>query len=69
MMTKGLPKASKLAAAAGDFALTTFYEYMIASLHSRMMRLQARQIHPLQKQQQAGYGAFGRRPWQGVTQW
>jgi hypothetical protein len=37
------------------------YEYMIASLHSRMMRLQARQIHPLQQQQQAGYGAFGRK--------
>jgi hypothetical protein len=26
-----------------------------------MMRLQARQIHPLQKQQQAGDGAFGRK--------
>ncbi|KAF6261895.1 hypothetical protein COO60DRAFT_713350 [Scenedesmus sp. NREL 46B-D3] len=39
----------------------TAYDHMLASLQSRMVRLQARQFHPLQQQTQVAYGAFGRR--------
>jgi hypothetical protein len=37
------------------------YDYMLASLQNRVMRLQARQFHPLQQQQQVGYGILGRK--------
>ncbi|WIA23466.1 hypothetical protein OEZ85_000212 [Tetradesmus obliquus] len=45
--------------AAGGMA----YDFMMASLQNRMLRLQARQFHPLQQQQQqpAGYGVAEQR--------
>jgi hypothetical protein len=32
------------------------YDFMLASLQNRMLRLQARQFHPLQQQQYEAYG-------------